>query len=184
MEPLGIIILAGGKSSRMGEDKGLMTLFGRAMIGYVLDKALELSPDIIIVSDNPNYAQLGFEVVKDKYKAKGPLAGIFSGLSSSPHDRNLVLSCDIPYVKIGLLKYILYQSEGYDITVPKHKDRIHPLMGVYYKSCVVEFQKRIEQDKLKITDAFEALNVNIVEADEFDDVEFKNLNSKKDIVPF
>lgn len=183
MEQSGIIILAGGKSSRMGEDKGLMPLFGRAMISYVIDKALEVSPNIVIVSDNPNYKKFDFPVVKDVYKEKGPLGGIYSGLINSEREKNLVLSCDIPYVKSGLLKYLLYQAEGYDITIPIHKERIHPLIGIYSKHCASHFKRCIELDKLKITNAFEPFETNYVEADEFDDIEFKNLNSKKDIIP-
>ena len=167
----------------MGEDKGLMSIFGRAMISYVLDKASQISEDIIIVSDNPNYKKFGHEVVKDKFKEKGPLAGIYSGLINSKQEKNLVLSCDIPYIKAGLLKYLIYQSDGFDITVPVHKERLHPLIGVYSKSCEEKFKRFIELDQLKISMAFDHFNTNIVETEEFDDIEFKNLNSKKDIIP-
>ncbi|MBD3636321.1 MAG: molybdenum cofactor guanylyltransferase [Crocinitomicaceae bacterium] len=178
-----MIILAGGKSSRMGEDKGLMALFGKPMIAYVLDKAKEISEDIIIVSDNDNYKKFGYKVVRDLYKGLGPLSGILSGLTKSDHAANLILSCDIPYIKSGLLNYLIEHSEGYDITVPVHKERIHPLIGVYHKSCIDTIEKNIKMGKLKITDIFDHFNVHFVETDQFEDIEFKNLNSKKDILP-
>lgn len=183
MEDMGVIILAGGKSSRMGEDKGLMSLFGRSMISYVLEKALEISSEIIIVTDNTNYKKFGQKVIKDTYKEKGPLSGIYSGLKASDFDKNLILSCDIPYLKIGLLHFLIYQSEGFDITVPIHSERIHPLIGIYSKRCLDHFENAIKEGNLKITNTFKNLNVNIVNADEFDDIEFKNLNSKNDIIP-
>lgn len=184
MKNVGVIILAGGKSSRMGEDKGLMALFGKSMVAYVLDQAVKISEDIIIVSNNSNYKKYGYPTFKDLYKEKGPLAGLHTGLVKSKHHKNIVLSCDIPYVKIGLLNFLYNQSEGYDITIAQHEDRMHPLIGIYTKDCIQRFEECLKLDELKITKAFASLNFNIVPADEFDSIEFKNLNSKKDIIPF
>ncbi|MCB9224195.1 MAG: molybdenum cofactor guanylyltransferase [Crocinitomicaceae bacterium] len=183
MEDLTVIILAGGKSSRMGEDKGLMTLFGKPMVEYVIDNAKEVSEDIIIVSNNNNYKKFGFPVIKDKFPDKGPLGGIYTGLLNSNSETNIILSCDIPYIKSGLIKFLFYQSDGYDITIPIHQERIHPLIGIYKKNCVKTFEKNLQIGQLKVTKAFGDLITNIVEADEFDEIEFKNLNSKLDIPP-
>jgi molybdopterin-guanine dinucleotide biosynthesis protein A len=183
MEQINVIILAGGKSSRMGEDKGLMTLFGKPMIGYVIDRARELTSDILIVSNNEDYQRFGLQVVKDEIPDKGPLGGIYSGLKASKSTMNIILSCDVPYIKTGLLKYLLYQSEGYDVTVPIHEERIHPLIGIYSKNILPSIERNIITGKLKVTDAFKGLKLNVVEANEFDEIEFKNLNSKQDIIP-
>lgn len=184
MEDVGVIILAGGKSSRMGEDKGLMSLFGKSMVSYVIDLAENLANEIIIVSDNSNYKQFGHQVVKDIYKEKGPLGGIFAGLSASENETNFVLSCDIPYMQVSLLKLLYESSAGYDVTIPQKDDRVHPLIGVYRKSCLERFQECLEKDQLKVLKAFASLNFNIVMANDFDEFIFKNLNSKSDISPF
>lgn len=181
MDQLSIIILAGGKSSRMGEDKGLMSLFGKPMISYVIDRARELTSNIIIVSNNPDYNKFELPVIEDIHPNKGPLGGIYSGLKASKSNINIILSCDIPYIKSGLIKYLLYQSEGYDVTVPLHDERVHPLIGVYTKDCLPVIERNITLGKLKVTDSFKGLNINIIEANEFDEIEFKNLNSKQDI---
>ena len=183
MESLNVIILAGGKSSRMGEDKGLMSLFGKPMIGYVIDTVHELTDHITIVSNNDQYNQFGLDVIKDEIPDKGPLGGIYTGLQHSKFDQNIILSCDIPYIKIGLLKYLLQQSKGYDITIPIHKEQIHPLIGIYQKSCLNNIKKNLISGNLKVTDSFSGLKLNIVETDEFDEIAFKNLNSKQDINP-
>ena len=165
----------------MGEDKGLMSLFGKPMIEYILEKVKKISEDIIIVSANPNYEKFGYPLIVDQFKNKGPLAGIHAGLSKSEHAYNLVLSCDVPYVKEGLLKFIIYQSIGFDVTIPEHDSRLHPLIGVYHKKCIPHFEKAIIEGRLKVVKAINELNVNIVVTSEFDAVEFKNINSKKDI---
>jgi molybdenum cofactor guanylyltransferase len=183
VEELGIIILAGGKSSRMGEDKGLMSLFGKPMISYVIETVQDICDHIIIVSDNPNYKQFKYQVVKDVFKEKGPLGGIYSGLNSSVHEKSLLLSCDIPYIKTSLLEFLIDHSQGFDITVARYQERLHPLIGIYSKKCTDQLKNLIEENKLKISDAFQLFNTNIVDVDEFDALEFKNLNSKNDIIP-
>ena len=184
MKDAPVYILAGGKSSRMGEDKGLMSLFGKPMVAYVIEAAQHISSDINLVTSNADYAQFNLPLISDRHDNKGPLSGIHAALSASDTDYNFVIPCDVPYVKPGLLKFLLYQADGYDITIPRHDNRIHPLMGVYRKECLSVIEKNISVNSLKVSNIFDQLIVNIVETDEFDPINFKNLNSKKDIVPF
>lgn len=181
MEQFGISILAGGKSSRMGEDKGLMTLFGQSMVSYVIEEVKQLNSDIRIISNNTNYNQFGFDVQKDLYPNKGPLGGICTALQHSEFDKNLILSCDIPYAKAELFHFVLKNSDGYDVCIPADEFRIHPLMGVYHKSCLRHLESQLKLDQLKILKAIEGLNLNLLNAKEFDPVYFKNINSKSDI---
>jgi molybdopterin-guanine dinucleotide biosynthesis protein A len=183
MEGIGVIILAGGKSSRMGEDKGLMTLFGKPMITYVIDAVKEVSTNITIITNNKKYAIFGYPLVKDVIPEKGPLGGIYSGLKASPYEYNIVLSCDIPYIKPALLKYLLLQSEEFDITIAKHLDRFHPLIGIYSKNCLPVISSNLVKGKLKLTALFDELDTNVIETDEFDEIGFRNLNTKQDIHP-
>ena len=178
---IGIIILAGGKSSRMGEDKGLMLLHEKPMIKHVIEVAKQITANITIITSNNSYNQFGYPISSDKHTNKGPLAGIYSGLINSLNDYNLILSCDIPYIKKDLLEHIIDQSENSDISMPIHLGRIHPLIGVYRKSCISHFKKQIEDGQLKLTEAIKGLNVNIIETEKFEDILFKNVNSKNDI---
>ncbi len=77
------IILAGGKSSRMGEDKGLVLLNGKPMIQYVIEALKGVVSDIIIISNNASYNKFGIPVYPDIIKDKGPVGGIFTGLHHS-----------------------------------------------------------------------------------------------------
>ena len=84
------VILAGGKSSRMGFDKGLAILNGKPMIQYVIDVFEKLGLDIIIISNSPGYETFGYPIYNDLIPEKGPVGGIYTCLlytSPSPRDR-------------------------------------------------------------------------------------------------
>lgn len=175
------IILAGGNSSRMGEDKGLMMVEDKPMIQHVIDVLQGIVEDIIIVSNNNEYEQFGCRVFSDEVKGKGPLGGIYTGLLHSNTQSSLVLSCDIPYVNANLLNLIISHSEGYDITIPQKNGLTHQLMGVFSKRCVMTFKNALDDNELKLIDVFKKLNLNIIDANQFSQRLFTNVNDKDDI---
>ena len=181
IDNLTIVILAGGKSSRMGEDKGLMTLYGKPMVEYVLEEVKKISEQIIIISDNANYKKFGFPVYKDAVKNKGPLAGIYSGLKKTTTEDNLILSCDVPYIKEELLRYLWLQSSEMDVTIAHQDDRSHQIIGFYKKNCLDVIESQLEKNELKIQRAFAKLKVHMVDCNHFPDSLFRNINSKQDI---
>ena len=165
----------------MGEDKGLMTLYDKPMIAYVLEEFEKLTANILIISNNDNYQRFGFPVFKDKHKEKGPLAGMLRGLEQSTTEKNIILSCDVPYLKVEVINYLLERSEERDATVAQHQERIHPLIGIYQKRCTPVFENQLKKGALKITDSFNNLDVLYVNMDRFDQRMFKNINSKRDL---
>ncbi|MEX1000689.1 MAG: molybdenum cofactor guanylyltransferase [Crocinitomicaceae bacterium] len=184
MSSIGAIILAGGKSSRMGEDKGLMSLFGKPMIAYVIDEVMKITTSIKIIANHPQYKSFGFPVYPDFFKDKGPLGGIHAGLKVSEHEKNILVSCDLPYLQHSLLKHLIFHSEGFDVTVPVQQEQIHPLIGVYQKTGLPMIEEQIKTSDLKVSNLLKKLNVNLIDTKEFDPINFKNVNSKKDIVGF
>lgn len=181
MEEFGISILAGGKSSRMGEDKGLMSLFGQSMISYVLEQAEKVSPHIQIISNNSNYKKFGYPVKKDVVENKGPLSGICSALTNTQFDTNLILTCDIPYAKSDLFTHLINNSTLHQVCIAADEERVHPLIGVYKKSCLPYLIDQLHHDQLKILLAIEDLAPKILDCRSFDPIYFKNINSKSDI---
>lgn len=177
---IGAIILAGGKSSRMGEDKGLMLLDGKPMIQHMIDAVNTITDAVIIVANNEAYSRFGVPVFKDEIKDKGPLAGIYTGLKHSKAEKNIIVSCDTPYITQDLLQFLLNQSIGFDITIPQKEGRTHQLIGVFDKKCGNSFKVNIDNDRLKLITAYERLNLSIVDANHFDEHLFTNINSKDD----
>jgi molybdenum cofactor guanylyltransferase len=175
------IILAGGKSSRMNQDKGLMLLNGKPMIKHVIGALKANVDEIIIVSNNSEYEQFGYPVYSDLIKDKGPLAGIYTGLYNSQSETNFLLSCDVPYVNKELISFLLLEHQNHQITIPIKEERTHQLIGVFSKSCEINFHLSLEKGELKLLDAFKNLNLNIVESNHFDSHNFKNINSPNDL---
>ena len=104
------IILAGGQSSRMCRDKGMLDLNVKAFIQYSIEALIPLVSKIIIISDNPDYDDFDAERIKDLIKNSGPLAGIYTGLNASKTEYNLILSCDIPLVQSKALKSLIEEQ--------------------------------------------------------------------------
>ncbi len=175
------IILAGGNSSRMGEDKGLMLIDGKPMIQHVIDTVKGVVENVIIITNNSAYEKFGFLVIPDEIKGKGPLGGIYTGLLHSTTQLNLVLSCDIPYVNASLLNLLVSHSEGSDITIVKKDEVTHQLMGVFSKKCLIPFKNAIDNDELKLISLFKKQNLNVIDGSQYSSRLFTNVNKKDDI---
>ncbi len=175
------IILAGGKSSRMGQDKGLMLFNEKPMIQYVIDGVKPLVNEIIIIANNNQYQKFGYPVYQDLIKNKGPLAGIYTGLTHSTTTKNIVLSCDVPFVSQQLIQELINHCNDVEVVIPEKNKITHQLIGVYDKSCTVIFKKELENNQLKLKLAIEKLNYKIVDANHIKAKLFTNINSKDDI---
>jgi len=151
------IILAGGKSSRMGKDKGMTLLNGKPLIAYAIETLKSVCDHIIISANSSDYKQFGYPVQADLYPDCGPIGGIFSGLKCSKTDMNLVLSCDIPLVSKDLLTYIIDHSDKDKVCVPVHdKEYIEPLCACYPKTSIYLLEELIKQKNYKLSGFFDA----------------------------
>jgi molybdopterin-guanine dinucleotide biosynthesis protein A len=179
------IILAGGKSSRMGTDKGLMDLNGKAMVEHVLASVRHITNNIIIVANNNKYNRFGYIVYKDILKNCGPMGGIYSGLTYSTTENNLVISCDIPFISNKLLQYVIKNSNGYDVAVPVHNGKLEPLCAIYSKKCVQKLKDLLLKKELKMHDALSNFHVKKVvispQQNFYSEKLFQNINSKDEL---
>lgn len=174
------IILAGGKSSRMGREKGLVIFNNKPLVQHVIDALKKITANIIIVTQNKEYEQFGLPCYADIYKDKGALGGIYTGLVNSSSQKNIVVGCDMPFLSEKVLNSLIDHCEGVDALLTMHKEKEEPLCSVYDKSCIPHFQWLIEQDQLKITDALMGLKTRSISFDNenwFIGNEFANINS-------
>ena len=175
------IILAGGKSSRMGQDKGLMLLNGKPMVQHVIEAIQPLVGEVIIIANQEGYANFGFPVYEDIIKDQGPLAGICTGLQFSKTQKNLIVSCDVPFIHEELLSLLIKNSEGVDVAIPEKDGKTHQLIGVYDQSCLDVFMQELSRGQRKIKLAIEQLNYKVIDASHIDKKVFNNINTKDDI---
>ena len=154
-----LIILAGGNSQRMGEDKGLKTLNGKRFIDHILQAAAENVVDKLIISDHLEHYKLYDFVYPDIIKNQGPLGGIYSGLHYSKTDLNFVVSCDTPLINAKVFeKLSTEQDEKFDIV---HFDQ-HPLIGIYKKDICNAILKLIHKKSLSVRYALSTLKTKIL----------------------
>lgn len=174
------IIMAGGGSGRMGEDKSLLDVGGKPMIKHIFDQlAPEFSQVLISANDLEKYAFLGAEVVADRAAGHGPLMGIVSCLERSENDVNFVVACDIPSIDIELVKSLVAESTDFDAVVPKNPDgRFEPLFAVYRKSMLGVFNDLLSRGERKIDVAYDLCKVkyHLLDAGEA----LKNINTAAD----
>lgn len=131
------VILAGGKSSRMGENKSLLQIDGRTLIerSYVLLKSIFYK--IIISTNDPElYDFIQTEKVKDDFTDLGPLCGIYSSLKSADTKKIFVMSVDLPFVLPDMIRYIINYKTDEPITLPRSKNGIQYLCGLYDKELI------------------------------------------------
>ncbi|WP_027418073.1 molybdenum cofactor guanylyltransferase [Crocinitomix catalasitica] len=178
---LTVIILAGGKSSRMGQDKGLMFYDGQPMIQYVIEIAEQLTKDILIVSNKDDYNQFNYPVLPDIIQDKGPLAGVVTGLESSTTDLNLILTCDAPFITVEFLNWLKIRMEQFDVAIPQYENRIYPLTGYYKRTTLPVLKRHLDQNNLRIKSVIESLNTQFIKADDFNQQNFRNLNTVEDL---
>ena len=145
------IILAGGKSSRMGTDKGFLKLKNTSFIKYSIEALKPLVQEIIIVSDNTDYDIFDYKRINDAIKNAGPVAGIYSGLEASKTEYNLILSCDIPLIKTNILEKLIDNIDSTsEIIQIESNGKTMPLIALYKKSCKSVFLESLQNNERRL----------------------------------
>ncbi|MBT3301766.1 MAG: molybdenum cofactor guanylyltransferase [Bacteroidetes bacterium] len=159
------IILCGGKSSRMGKDKGLLKFDGKSLMENAISILKPYADQIIICSNNTNYKQFNYPVIPDIIKDIGPAAGILTGLNYSNTDYNIVISCDTPFVDAALIDHLLLSHKSnFDATIPVHGQHVEPLVGIYSKNFIKTLNKYIKQNILKMNRILkDSINIQFVD---------------------
>jgi molybdopterin-guanine dinucleotide biosynthesis protein A len=156
-------ILAGGYSTRMGQDKVTLEINGKALINYVYDIAKNVFQDIVIVSNNHSeFKDIKAPVIKDILPVRGSIVGIVSALMYSYKPYVFVCACDMPFMHEETIRNIINEINGEDIIIPKTKKGYEPLCAIYGRTCISAMLTNIERDKLKIAGIFPALTVKIL----------------------
>jgi molybdopterin-guanine dinucleotide biosynthesis protein A len=195
------IILCGGKSSRMGRDKGSMIIQDKPMIKHILSTLNhQIDEAVIVLNDKTRIAKYSefidtqdyeYPIIfcEDKIKNKGPMPGIMTGLSNIKGKYALVLPCDSPYVSKNYIQTIFSEiDECYQAIVPYHDDEnklktSEPLHSIYNKDIIPEIEKLVKNDVLHIKGLIEKINTKFVLIDnkKIEKKEFRNLNRPEDI---
>ncbi|SFD04727.1 molybdenum cofactor guanylyltransferase [Algibacter pectinivorans] len=176
------IILAGGKSSRMGTDKGFLLLNNKPFVQYSIDALSPLVSEIIIVSDNADYDVFGLKRITDITKNAGPVAGICSGLKASSTDYNLILSCDIPLINTQILEKLIDNIDDYhEIIQVESNGKSMPLIALYKKDVAQTFNTFLKHDERRLRVAIKSCKSKNVILEKENEITTMNVNTKTEL---
>jgi molybdopterin-guanine dinucleotide biosynthesis protein A len=180
------IVLAGGSGKRMGTEKGFIEFREKPLVQHSIDILKHHCSRIIISANSTKFKNLGYPVQKDILPGAGPMSGIYSCLTRSETDHNLILPCDTPNVEPYLLNIILDQAEGYQVVVPlSGPGHIEPLIGYYHKNNLSAMLGFLENNNYKLTDYIESAMYKLIPVyknpDFYDTKWFLNINTPKDL---
>ena len=185
------IILAGGKSKRLGRDKASEVLLEVSLLQRVLDTLTGLVGGIVIVAapgqrlpEVTSDAEL--TMVEDAYPETGPLGGLYTGLATLTSSKAIAVACDMPLLQPRLLQELLRLSDGYDAVVPLWNEIPQPLCAVYSRSYLEPLRRRLDAGALRVTGFYDDLSVRRVTPEEWrrfdpEGLSFLNVNTEADL---
>lgn len=176
-QELPLVILCGGKSSRMGEDKALLPFRNKtSLASYQLDRLNPFFKNIYL-SSKVNKFDFTCDIIYDEGEVYSPLIALQTILKSIKNEKVVILSVDTPFVSIETINTLIKESDSYDICVAK-SERLHSLCGVFSKSCLKQIELMLSDDMHKVGYLLKKVKTNIINFE--NDDEFLNLNMKED----
>ena len=163
------LILAGGKSSRFGTDKSMLTIHGERMIETQVAKCRSLCDEVLILCGEKEKFHLdGVREVPDICPGQGPLGGIMAGMLDSRAELFFVLACDMPMFSVELAQKLLEKcGDGHDACIPRDGERLEPLCAVYRKSALPHIQQMLSQGEHRVRALFPQIRTAYLEREEW-----------------
>jgi molybdopterin-guanine dinucleotide biosynthesis protein A len=182
------VVLAGGESRRLGRDKCTLLVGGRPLLQRTLALLSSLADDLIVVSSDPGRVTdlaPAVHLVPDEQPGVGALMGLYSGLKAARHERAVAVGCDMPFLNLPLLRYMISQAPGYDLVLPRLGDLLEPLHAVYGKGCLPHMERHLGLGERRILAFFDEVRVRYVERTEIErydpqHLSFLNVNTPQD----
>ncbi|HEX9413269.1 MAG TPA: molybdenum cofactor guanylyltransferase [Ktedonobacterales bacterium] len=131
------VVLAGGASRRMGQDKAALVLGGETLLARVVRLLRAATPEVFVIGPAERTLLVpGIPVVPDAQAGTGPLGAIATALAQATTDYVFVAACDMPFLRPGLVRYLAALASDFGVTVPRSARGLEPLHAVYARSCL------------------------------------------------
>ncbi len=188
-------ILAGGASSRMGQEKSLLELGGEPLILRTARLINPLVAEITVVGPPERYTFLGVRAIPDQSLGgregseapQTPLAGIAAALNATKAPLNLILACDLPYLTGDWLDWLLARAvnSSAQIVMPRTSRGFEPLAAVYRKECAAPIVAALERGVRKVTNAMAEIQMECPFESEWSNLDpegrvLRNMNAPSD----
>ncbi len=159
------VILAGGKSTRMGQDKATLVVKGLPLFERVRKVFRLLFAKNLIAGDRPDLARPDLPCYADIYPGSA-LGGLYTGLLRAETEWIFVAPCDMPFPDPALIRTITALRAGYDVVVPRTRQGFEPLFACYAKSCLEPMRQLLDHRRFRVFDFYDQVRVRYLEEDE------------------
>ncbi len=161
------LILAGGKSRRLGRDKALLEFEGIPLVERAVRTLAPIFREVIVATARPGDLPPlpGVRVVRDIQPEKGSVGGLYTGLAAA-RGAVFACACDMPFLDERAVRGLIEVAGGAraDVVIPSHDGFLQPLHAVYAPSCAAAFRDLIDNGGFRIIDAFEDLRIHAVDS--------------------
>lgn len=184
MPPITTVILAGGQGRRMGGDKGLQLLHGRALIEWVQDSVRGMSDEVLLSANDKHdvYARFGCQLIIDHMPDwAGPLAGLQAALRSAHNGWVMCVPCDTPYLPHDLIArlYAAMSADAAEAAVAVVMGRRQPAIALYRRDVLPKLDAYLNAGGRKVNDWLGSLRLSEVVFE--DAAAFANINSQDEL---
>jgi molybdenum cofactor guanylyltransferase len=180
------VVLAGGKSSRMGRPKSLLLFDGEPLILHIA-RALKrmFAETVIVAAPEQELPDLPATLVRDDVAYQGPVGGIYYGLKAASGNFCFVTSCDVPFLNAALISHLASQMSNHDVVVPHWENRFQPLHAVYRTSVLPLLKEQLDRGELRPVYLFDKVRTCQIGEDEIrrfdpEGLSFFNMNTPDD----
>ncbi|SEA30507.1 molybdopterin-guanine dinucleotide biosynthesis protein A [Desulfuromusa kysingii] len=176
------IVLAGGKSRRMGQDKATLPMLNGTMLSNALLFLQQHFQKVIIVGNRPDLEIYGVPVIHDIYPGSS-LGGIHAGLNAVETNWVFIMPCDMPFPNAEILTNLVQSHQHVDAVVPKTERGFEPLFALYHRRVLPIIESFLQQNRFRIFDLFEQIVVNYIEPNELPnnfEMSLMNINTPND----
>lgn len=157
------VLLAGGKSRRMGQDKALLQLDGMTLFERSLLLLQQFFSHILIAGERPDLERSGVPAIADFYPGSA-LGGIHTGLFAAETDWIFVAPCDMPYPDARIVTRLLAERNGFDAVVPRTPEGYEPVFALYHKNCLTQMEAMLQQNEFRIYDFYQRIRIRYLES--------------------
>ncbi|HUT75923.1 MAG TPA: molybdenum cofactor guanylyltransferase [Armatimonadota bacterium] len=158
-----VIILAGGRSSRMGgRPKALLPWAGATLLEHIAAQARAAARETLVVGGEGLQVPSRVTGVGDVYAGCGPLGGLHAGLRAARFERCVVVGCDMPFVRPRIMRALLARLSGSDAAVPRTAEGPHPLVAAYSRRCLAAVEAQLASDDRRMTSLLGSVRVRWV----------------------
>lgn len=190
--PITGVILAGGRSRRMGQNKALMPLGDEPLIAHVIRQMESVTDELLLITNEPElYTPLKLPMYRDILPDMGALGGIYTGLTYAANCTVICVGCDMPLLQPNLLSHLTTLLDNYDAVVPcveveeRSASVLQTLAAIYTKRCLPIIDRMLTGGELRVHALYDRIDTRIVQPQEwrrFDPrgISFFNINTPED----